>query len=92
MKFHASIDKDRLQRQEVRMQYSEQFEETREKEYTNEQEKWNGAVKTIVVCGKGILVTKRKVNNNHDRSYDDDIEEFSKEQKKLRLIISSRIL
>ena len=42
----------------------------------------------IVGCGKGILGTKRKVNNNHGRTYDDDIE-LSKEQKKLRLLISS---
>ena len=43
----------------------------------------------IVGCGKRILGTKGKVNNNHCRTYDDDIEELSKEQKELRLIISS---
>ena len=92
MKFDVPIDTERLRRWEVRRKYSEQlrkeFEEIKEKECKNDQEKCNDAVKTIVGCGKGILVTKRKVNNNHGRNYDDHIEELSKEQTKLRLIIS----
>ena len=93
VEFDAPIDTNRLQRQEVRRKYSEQlqkrFEEIKEKEYTDDQEKWNGAVETIIGCGEGILSTKRKVNNNHIRTYDDKIQKLSKEQKKLCLIISS---
>ena len=74
-------------------EYSEQlrkeFEKIEEKECTNDQEKRNDIVKTIVECSKGILGTKRKVNNSHDKTYDDDIEELSKKQEKLRVIISS---
>ena len=61
----------------------------KEKEYKNDQEKWNDAVKTIIGCGKVILASKRKLNNNYGRTHDDDIEKLSKEQKKVRLIISS---
>ena len=73
-------------------EYSEQLRKEFEKieeECTNDQEKRNDIVKTIVECSKGILGTKRKVNNSHDKTYDDDIEELSKEQEKLRVIISS---
>ena len=49
--------------------------------FYKEKKKWNDAVKTIVGCGKGILGIK-KLNNNRGKIYDDDKEEFSKEQKK----------
>ena len=62
MKFDCPIDTDRLQKQKVQRKYSEQlrkeFEEIKDKKYTNVQEKWNDVVKAIVGCGKGILGTK----------------------------------
>ena len=43
-------------------------------------------------CDKGTLGNKRKVNNKHNRTYDNEIEVLSKEKKKFGLIISNSFL
>ena len=92
-KNHAPIDTDKLKDPEKCNAYTnklkEEFDVITEKEYSNDQQKWDDAVKTIVNCGEEILGTQRKVNKNHGRNYDKEIEELSVKQKELRLRISS---
>ena len=76
--------KEKRYRGNIQNNYEKNLKKSRRRGTPMIKEMWNDAVKTIVGCGKGLLGTK-----THGRSYEDDIKELSKEQMKLRLIISS---
>ena len=55
------------------------------------QQKWNEAVSTLTKTAEEIIGMKNTVNNNNNRTHDDEIDKMSNAQKKLRLLISSCI-
>ena len=89
------INTARLHDPEIRTNYEQnikkQFQDLQNKQHEHVQQKWNEAVSTLTKTAEEIIGMKNTVNNNNNRTHDDEIDKMSNEQKKLRLLISSCI-